>query len=119
MDLERKKEWALRDIVPIVKAVPDAKFLILNIANSAVLSADDTSLFRKANVLMDTSGRALVNLGELLQTYGREKFAFGTHAPMLDDVTGLLRIESLKDSEADATTKEMLRSGNVKEFMHL
>lgn len=119
MDLERKKEWALRDIVPIVKAVPDAKFLILNIANSAVLSADDTSLFRRANVLMDTSGRALVNLGELLQTYGREKFAFGTHAPMLDDVTGLLRIESLKDSEADATTKEMLRSGNVKEFMHL
>lgn len=119
MDLPRKEEWALKDVVPIIKAVPDAKFLILNVSNSAVLPEDETRLFREADVIMDTSGRNLVNLGELLGTYGKSKFAFGSHAPMLDDVTGLLRIESLRDNEADEATKEMLRSGNIKKFLSI
>jgi len=119
MDLERKEEWALKDVVPIVKAVPDAKYLILNVANSPLLPDEETRLFKEADVLMDTSGRALVNLGELLKTYGSDKFCFGTHAPILDDVTGLLRIESLRDNEADEPTKELLRSGNLKRFLKL
>ena len=117
MDLERKKEWALKDLVPIVRAVPDAKYLILNVANSTLLPDDDMQLFRQADLIMDTSGRALVNLGELLNTFGKEKFAFGTHAPMLDDLTGLLRIESLREHEAVETTKELLRAGNIKRFL--
>ena len=119
MDLERSGEWALKDVVPIVKAVPDAKFLILNVANSTVLPAEDLKLMARANVLMDTSGRALVNLGELLREFGKERFAFGTHAPMLDDLTGLLRIESLRDHEADTETKELVRSKNIMSFVPL
>jgi predicted TIM-barrel fold metal-dependent hydrolase len=117
MDLERSKEWALKDVMPIIKAVPDAKFLIVNVANSPVLAEEDLDLFKKANIIMDTSGRALVNLGELIQVYGSGKFGFGTQAPILDEVTGLLRIESLREDEADAATKARLRAGNIKKFL--
>jgi hypothetical protein len=68
---------------------------------------------------MDTSGRTLMDLGSLLRAYGKERFAFGTHSPILDYLTGQLRIESLRESEADAATKELLRSGNAKRMLKL
>lgn len=117
MDIE--KEWALKDIMPLVKAVPDAKYMILNVANSTNLSVEETSLVQKADLLMDTSGRALTNLSGLIEKYGKDKFAFGTHAPILDYLTGLLRIESMRDNEADGRTKELLRAGNAKTFLNL
>jgi uncharacterized protein len=114
-----KEEWALRDIFPIIKEVPDAKYLILNVANSMKLDEADDALFKKADVLIDTSGRTLTDLGALLKTQGKERFAFGTHSPILDYLTGQLRIESLRESEADTATKELLRSGNAKKFLRL
>jgi uncharacterized protein len=117
MDLEIKKEWALKDVLPVIRKVPDAKYLLLNIANSTLLNDEDLQLLRKTDLIMDTSGRALTNLGELLQTFGKDKFAFGTHSPILDDVTGLLRVESLRENEADEATKELLRSGNAKRIL--
>jgi predicted TIM-barrel fold metal-dependent hydrolase len=117
MDLDSKGEWALRDVVPLVEEVPDAKFLILNVANSMQLSPEETALLRSANVLMDTSGRNIIQLGKLIQLYGEEKFAFGSHAPILDDLTGLLRIESLRENEADESVKTRLRSGNAKAML--
>jgi uncharacterized protein len=115
--MDISKEWSLKDIVSIVKEVPEAKYMILNVANSLKLSPEETELFKKANMLIDTSGRSISNLGELLNTFGKEKFAFGTHSPILDYLTGMLRIESLRASEADEPTKEMLRSGNAKRFL--
>lgn len=115
MDIQ--KEWALKDIIPIIKAVPDAKYMILNVANSMELNDDETALLQGADVLMDTSGRAISNLGELLKKYGNKKFAFGTHSPILDYVTGRLRIESLRESEADDATKDLIRSGNARRFL--
>lgn len=114
MDLERKKEWALKDVIPIIREVPDAKFIIVNVANSTLLSDEDAELVRKADIVMDTSGRNILNLSELIGTYGAEKFAYGSHAPILDEITGLLRIESLRDSEADENTRNLLRAGNAK-----
>lgn len=119
LDLERNKEWALKDVIPIVREVPDAKYLILNVANSVVLPEEQVALFKKAELVMDTSGRNIIDLGALLKTYGRDKFAFGTHAPILDDATGLLRIEALRDTEADQETKALLRSGNAKRLLGL
>ncbi len=116
------KEWSLRNIVPIVEAVPDAGFIIVNLANSVALDEDDMDLFRKCNILFDTSGRALRgddSLSEMLTGFGREKFAFGSHFPFLDYITGRLRIESMNDSEADAHTKELIRSGNALRFLGL
>jgi hypothetical protein len=111
MDIQ--KEWVLKDIMPVVKAVPDAKYMILNVANSTELSDDDGTLLKNTDLLLDTSGRAISNLGELLKKYGSNKFAFGTHSPILDYVSGRLRIESLRESEADQKTKDLLRSGNA------
>lgn len=117
MDIQT--EWALKDIIPIIKAVPDAKYMILNVANSTDLSDEETTLLKSADVLIDTSGRAISKLGGLITSFGKEKFAFGTHSPVLDYVTGRLRIESLRESEADAGTKELLRSGNARRMLGL
>ena len=116
------KEWALRNVVPIVREVPDAKYLIVNAANSISLSDADMAVIKKADVLFDTSGRVIRGedaLGVLLRRFGRDKFAFGTHAPILDYLSGRLRIESLSESEADEATKEMLRSGNARRMLGL
>jgi uncharacterized protein len=115
MDIQ--KEWALKDIIPIIKSVPDAKYMILNVANSTELTDEETECIKKADVLLDTSGRAISNLGTLLKKFGNDKFAFGTHSPILEYVSGRLRIESLRESEADEQTKELLRSGNAKRIL--
>ena len=107
--LDIQKEWALKDILPVIKAVPDAKFLILNVANNASLQEKEMEVFRKTNLIMDTSGRNIVQLGEMLKTFGREKFAFGSHAPLLDHYTGLIRVESLSENEANDAAKDLLR----------
>lgn len=117
--LDIQLEWSLKDVVPIIKAVPDAKFLILNVANNVHLNKQDLQLFQQTDLIMDSSGRNILNLGEMLQTFGKEKFAFGSHAPMLDHYTGLLRVESLREEEADPKTKEMLRAENIKRFLNL
>lgn len=117
--LDIDHEWQLKDILPIIQEVPDAKYLILNVVNSTQLSNDETALLRKTAILIDTSGRAINNLGELLNKYGKDKFAFGTHSPILDYCTGLLRIESLRNNEADEQAKELLRYGNAKRFFEI
>jgi predicted TIM-barrel fold metal-dependent hydrolase len=114
------REWKLQNIIPIIREVPDAKYIILNLANSIELNNEDLELIKKADVVFDTSGRAIMGddiLSELLKRFGKEKFAFGSHSPILDYLTGLLRIESMNNSEADEETKELLRSGNAKRIL--
>lgn len=116
MDLDA--EWSLKDIAPIVRAVPDAKYLIVNVANGTTLSDEDLALFKKCDLLMDTSGRLLEGWPDpLVSKFGANKFCFGTHSPILDYCSGLLRIEALRDSEADDNSKELLRSGNLKRLL--
>ncbi len=117
--LDVEKEWTLASVMPIIRAVPDAKFMILNLANNVILDEKDTALIKSANVIMDTSGRNVLDLGGLLKTYGKEKFCFGTHSPVLDYCTGLLRIESLRPDEGDEATKNLLRSGNLRRFLEI
>jgi len=117
--MDVSKEWSLKDIIPIIKEVPDAKYMILNIANKGELNDDEFNVLKKSNVLLDTSGRAVARMGEYIKEFGKEKFAFGTHSPILDSLTGLIRIESLEENEADEGTKELLRSGNAIRFLNL
>ena len=111
------KEWQLKNVVPIIKEVPDAKYIIVNIANGLKLSDEEYEVIRKADVLFDTSGRSMSDLSELIKKFGKEKFAFGTHSPILDYLSGHLRIEYMNDSEADEPTKELLRSGNARRML--
>jgi uncharacterized protein len=115
--LDITQEWSLKDLVPIVRQVPDARYLVLNVANSTQLNEEDLQLFRSADLILDTSGRNMSNLGELLQKFGKTKFAFGTHSPILDYLTGLLRVEALTSQEADEPTRELLRGGNIQRFL--
>ncbi len=115
--LDIEKEWSLKDIVPIIRTVPDAKYLIVNVANGTALSEEDTALFRKAALLMDSSGRNIADWPDLFNRFGADHFCFGTQSPILDYCTGLLRIESLSENEADEKTKELLRSGNIKRLL--
>jgi uncharacterized protein len=114
------KEWAVSNIVPLVREVPDAKYIIVNVANSIKLNDEDMELIKKTDLLFDTSGRVIRGdnvLSELLKRFGKEKFAFGTHSPILDYLSGRLRIESMSEAEADEPAKEMLRSGNAKRIL--
>jgi uncharacterized protein len=117
MDLS--KEWNLRDILPVIKEVPDAKYMILNISNGIQLNDEDTELFKHSDIIFDTSGKNISNLGALMKKYNKNKFAFGSHSPILDYITGLLRIESLRPEEADEATMELLRSGNAKRMLDI
>jgi len=116
MDINKK--LSLNDVIPIIKEVPDARYFILNAAGSIVVNQDITELVKKTDMLFDTSGKAIFNLGEMLKKYGKDKFAFGTHSPIFDYLTGLLRIEALREAEADEQTKERLRSGNAKRILN-
>lgn len=114
MDVER--EWALADVMPLIRSVPDAQYLIWNVANRTRLDENDLRLIKNADLLMDTSGRATNHLSDLLGVFGEDKFAFGSHAPLLDYATGRLRIEYLDHPEA---TREKLRSGNAVRLLKL
>lgn len=113
------KEWQLRNVIPIIKAVPDAKYIIVNVANGLSLNDEELELFRKADVLFDTSGRSMSDLPELIKRFGKGKLAFGSHSPILDYLSGHLRIEYMNDAEANEATKELLRSGNAKRLIGL
>ncbi len=117
--MDISEEWTLKSVMPVIKEVPDAKYLILNLANSYKLDNEESELLKKVDFLIDTSGRSITNPAEMFKTFGKDKMAYGTHSPVLDDMTGLLRIESLREEEADKATKELLRWGNAKRFLKL
>lgn len=110
-------EWTLKNFMPLIRAVPDAPYFILNIANGLVVDAADSDLLKKENILFDTSGRSLSFMPDLISQYGAGKFAFGTHSPILDYLTGMLRIESLRSGEASENDKGRMRSGNALRFL--
>jgi len=124
MDIEdvagtEKSEWALRDLLPLITAVPDASYLILNLANSYQLNEKETETIKKGKILFDSSGRSISNMAAFLKMFGEDKVAFGTHSPILDYLTGMLRIASLREDEADELTKKLLRSGNAEKLLSI
>lgn len=119
MDLERGSEWSIGDILPLLREVPDARYMVLNIVGNPYLDEEEAEYIQNADMIMDTAGRGLRRLGELLDLYGEDKFAFGTHFPILDYVTGGLRVESLREEEADEGMKDLLRHGNAQRILGL
>jgi len=117
--MDISKEWTMKDIMPVIREVKDARYFIVNAANSMNLEQSDNEVIKNTDLLIDTSGRALSNPVDLIRRLGKEKFAFGTHSPILDYLTGLLRIESLRLDEADEPAKELIRSGNAKRMLGL
>lgn len=115
----KKPEWNIKNILPIIEKVPDAKYMILNYANTASLNEKEKKIVQQTDLLIDSSGRAMTHMAEFVKLFGVDKLAYGTHAPFLDYLTGMLRIESLRDEEATAAEKEKMRSGNIKRMLGL
>lgn len=109
--MDTNVQLTLRDLFPVFKEVPDACYFLLNSGNIQ-LNEDEKNLFKKINILVDTSGR-ISNLYNHTEMYGAEKFAFGTHSPILDYLTGLLRIELHGNNGTDQNSLELLRSANA------
>jgi uncharacterized protein len=117
MDLST--EWALKDYLPLLRAVPGAKFMLLNLGTPLAMSEEDERTIREGNVLIDTSGRYISNFAGFVKRFGKNRFAFGTHFPVLDYYTGLLRIESLRNEEADEADRELFMHLNASRFLKL
>jgi hypothetical protein len=103
----------------LLKAVPDAKYMLLNLATGIALTPEEETLIKNTNVLFDTSGRHIVNFPNVFKRFGKERFAFGTHFPVLDYYSGLLRIESLRKEEASEADRALFCSGNASRFLKL
>jgi uncharacterized protein len=113
-------QWSLGDLIPVIQEVPDATYFFLNVVgNIFALSEAERNLLIKTNVLIDTSGASLGHMGNAIATYGADKFAFGTHSPILDYLTGLLRIESLREDEVTEASRDLLRSGNARKILRI
>ncbi len=117
MDIE--KEWSLADFMPLISAVPDAKYLLLNLSSGYRLNDQQMAVLHNTNFLLDTSGRSMADMPGIIRLFGAEKIAMGSHSPMLDSLTGLLRIVSLLDAEADERMKQLMLAGNAQSFFNL
>jgi predicted TIM-barrel fold metal-dependent hydrolase len=132
LDIDR--ELTLGEIASLVKLAPEAKYMVLHAVavrerggnrNEAMESEEVISLFKRAEIVFDTvrgSGSGVVgpnayDLWAAIQTYGREKLAFGTAAPFMDYLSPFLRILALK--EADAPTQSLIWGGNVRRLLEL
>ena len=141
LDIDGGLSWM--DIASLVKKVPDAKYMFMNkyrafsIRNEPSESDNKTDTyhgglrgdsritdeaindFKKSNIVFDTGGKGTTKLLQLIELFGKTKFAFGSHFPFLDCLCGRLRIDTLKEEEADEATKELFRSGNAKRIIGL
>lgn len=117
MDLA--SEWALKDYVPLLRAVPDAKYMMLNLSTGLALPEEDEATLKSTNVLFDTSGRHITHFANVFKRFGKEKFAFGSHFPVFDYYTGLLRIESLRSEEANEADRQLFKHSNAERFLKL
>ncbi len=117
MDINQELNFA--DIALAIQVNNNVKYLITNVANRRSLDDEPVDLFKSSKILMDTSGRVMNALPEMLREFGPGRFAFGSHSPILDYCTGMLRIEALMDHEASDETKERLRSRNLIEFLEI
>lgn len=111
------KEWTLNELMPIAGYVPEGKYLFLNISSGYRLNEENTRIANLANLLLDTSGRGMSDMPDIIRLYGRTKIAFGSHSPILDYLTGQLRIAYLSAEEADDETKRLLQRGNAQSFL--
>lgn len=117
--MDIKKEWTLNELMPVAGYVPGGKYMFLNVSSGYRLSEENAQIARQADLLLDTSGRGMSDMPDIIRLYGKTKIAFGSHSPILDYITGQLRIAYLSASEADEETKRLLQYGNAQSFLRL
>ena len=109
----------------VVKEVPDARYMVLDtrIREGADATTEESArILRSANLVFDTvrgSGVPVIGpngagLQDLIDTFGKDKLAFGSETPFCDYVTPFLRIEVYP---GDSATKELIWHGNARRIL--
>jgi len=126
--LDIDEELNYNDIASLVMKVPDAQYIILDARifdNSPTTTEESIKILKDADILFDSvrsSGVPVAGInGEsllyLLNTFGREKIAFGTETPFLDYCSPFIRVAVFE--EADEATKNMIWSGNARRMLKI
>ena len=125
--LDVDAELDLNHIASLVKEVPDAQYIVLDMRQGLGRSTTDesTKILQRADILFDTvrgsgvpvTGYSGISLHELLDTYGPEKLAFGTETPFVDYCSPFIRIAVFE--EANEKIKDMIWSGNARRMLRI
>ena len=125
--LDVDSELDLNHIAALVREVPDAQYIVLDMRQGRGRRTTEESqkILQQADILFDTvrgsgvpvTGYSGVSLHELLEIYGPEKLAFGTETPFIDYCTPFIRIAVFE--EADEKTKELIWSGNARRMLRI
>jgi len=100
--LDASRDLDMNEILAVVAQVPDARYMILN-SRPDQLRPEGIEVARQADVIFDTVrgcgcgvvGFTQYDLREAIGTYGIERFAFGSAAPLQDYASALLRVQHL------------------------
>jgi predicted TIM-barrel fold metal-dependent hydrolase len=107
------------DEAALVKAVPEAQFILVNGAGYAGSALGKKESGLPANYAIDLS---LINdqvsdeLGQLRRNLGDDRLVFGTGMPFHYPDPALLKLEIL---DAPAAVKQQIASGNARRILHL
>ncbi|MCU0913290.1 MAG: amidohydrolase [Planctomycetes bacterium] len=122
----RQRSWLLNipdvplaEIVELVKAHPDARFLLLNGLGytSSPLGRKNNGLPANYAIELSRLSAVLANeLGQLIANLGVERLLFGTGMPFSYPDPALVKLEVLDASESD---KEKIRSQNAATWLRL
>jgi predicted TIM-barrel fold metal-dependent hydrolase len=113
----------LSDFRPLIEAVPDARFMVLQ-ANIGAEDAATQEILKKTDVVFDTvrgsgvpvTGPNGYDIAGAIGKYGKEKLAFGTCTPFMDYCSPFVRIHVLKESDE---VKKLIWSGNAMRMLGL
>ena len=120
----RQRSWLvdvpdipLDEIVALVKAFPQARFVLLNGIrySGSPLGQEKNDL--PENYLMEISRLSALldnEIGTLISQLGAQRLVFGTGMPFKYPDPALAKLEVLDESE---TVKEMIRSGNARRLL--
>lgn len=130
----RQRSWLdvnsvldLNHIATLVKEVPDAQYMVLDmrVGRGRSTTKESEEILKKADILFDTvrssgvpvTGYNGESLNGLLKTYGKERIAFGTETPFTDYCTPFIRVSVF--DEANEATKNQIWSGNARRMLRL
>jgi len=126
--LDVDEELNYNEIASLVAKVPDAQYIILDarVTEFAPKTTNESiNILKNADILFDSvrsSGVPVAGInGEsllyLLNTFGKDKIAFGTETPFLDYCSPFIRVAVFE--EADEATKNMIWSGNARRMLNI
>lgn len=124
--LDVNKELTYNDIASLVEKVPDAKYMVLDARLTDFqerTTKRSIDILKNADILFDTVRCAGVpckgpngeSMSYMIESFGRDKMAFGTETPFVDYCSPFIRVAAYE--EADEKTRQMIWSENARRML--